>query len=135
MEEKEEDLIIDSSQKSKDQFDEKDLKLFWNQYLQNLKNKQPILYNVLNTTSCQLKENFTIFFQFPSHSAYEEFESLRENFFQKLKKQLNNYSIIFNYEIKETQKNIFLSNKDKYEKMLKNNPLLEKLKNDFKLDI
>ncbi|PQL91146.1 hypothetical protein C4S77_08680 [Apibacter adventoris] len=135
MEEKEEDLIIDSSQKSRDQFEEKDLKLFWNQYLQNLKNKQPILYNVLNTTSCQLKENFTIFFQFPSHSSYEEFESLRENFFQKLKKQLNNYSIIFNYEIKETQKNIFLSNKDKYEKMLKNNPLLEKLKNDFKLDI
>lgn len=135
MEEKEEDLIIDTSQKSKDQFEEQDLKLFWNQYLQNLKNKQPVLYNVLNTTSCQLKENFTIFFQFPSHSAYEEFESLRENFFQKLKKQLNNYSIIFNYEIKEMQKNIFLSNKDKYEKMLKNNPLLEKLKNDFKLDI
>lgn len=126
---------MDSLQRSRDEFKEEDVTLFWNQYLQNIKNKQPVLYNVLNTTSCHLKDNFTVFFQFPSHSAYEEFENLRENFFQKLKKQVNNYSVVFNYEIRETQKSILLSSKDKYEKMLKTNLLLEKLKNDFKLDI
>ncbi|MDR2122313.1 MAG: hypothetical protein LBP34_04225 [Flavobacteriaceae bacterium] len=126
---------LDSSEKSKDEFTEKEVKKFWDRYLENLKNLQPVLYNVLNTTICLVKENYTIFFEFPSNSAYDEFESLREDIFQKLKKYLNNYSIVFDYKIKETQKNILLSPKDKYEKMVKVNPILEKLKNDFRLDI
>ncbi|MDR1877469.1 MAG: hypothetical protein LBQ84_07580 [Flavobacteriaceae bacterium] len=126
---------MDSSEKDKDEFTEEKVKDFWNQYLEGLKGQQPVLYNVLNTTTCLVKENFTIFFEFPSNSAYDEFENLRENIFRKLKKYLNNYSIAFDYEIKETQKTLLLSPKDKYEKMLKINPLLEKLRNDFKLDI
>jgi DNA polymerase III alpha subunit (gram-positive type) len=133
--EKEEITGLDSSEKDKDEFTEEEVKRFWNQYLEELKSLQPVLFNVLNTTTCLVRENYTIFFEFPSNSAYDEFENLREDIFQKLKKHVNNYSISFEYEIKETQRAILLSSKDKFEKMVKVNPLLEKLRNDFRLDI
>ncbi len=101
----------------------------------NLREKQPVLYNVLNTTTCGVRENHILFFEFPSNSAYDEFEHLREDIFRKLKKHLNNYSIGFEYEIKETERPVLLSDREKYERMVKINPLLEKLKNDFRLDI
>ncbi|MGM5631948.1 hypothetical protein O2K51_13705 [Apibacter raozihei] len=126
---------LDSSEKDKDDFKEQDVKSFWINYLENLKGKQPVLYNVLNTTACKVVNNQVIFFEFPSNSAYDEFETLRENIFQNLKKHLNNYSIEFDYKIKETSKTILLTSKDKFEKMVKINPLLEKLRNDFRLEI
>ena len=124
---------LDFSERDKDDFTEDQVKSFWNTYLETLKN-QPVLYSVLNTTQCSVKPNHTIFFEFPSNSAYDEFEHLREDIFQKLKKEVNNYSINFKYQIKETQRTILLTDKDKYEKMVKENPLLEKLRNDFRLD-
>lgn len=124
---------LDISKKDKDDLTEDQVNSFWKAYLETLKN-QPVLYSVLNTTQCTVKPNHTIFFEFPSNSAYDEFENLREDIFQKLKKEANNYSINFKYQIKETERTILLTDKDKYEKMVKENPLLKKLRNDFRLD-
>lgn len=124
---------LDFTEKDKDDFTEEQVNNFWNGYLEALK-KQPVLHSILNTTQCTVEPNHTIFFKFPSNSAYDEFENLREDIFQKLKKAVNNYSINFKYEIKETTRTILLTDKDKYEKMVKENPLLKKLKNDFQLD-
>jgi len=124
---------LDSSEKDKDDFTIDQVKIFWNKYLETLKN-QPVVYSILNTTQCTVKPDHIVFFEFPSNSAYDEFENLREDIFQKLKKEVNNYSINFKYKIKETQRTILLTDKDKYNKMVKINPLLERLKNDFRLD-
>ncbi|TWP28805.1 hypothetical protein ETU08_05125 [Apibacter muscae] len=127
-------LSLDTTQKPKDEFNEEQVILFWNDYLEKLKLEEPILFNALNSAKCNLKDKYLISFEFPSNSSYEEFETLREDFFQKLKYKLNNFSIEFTYQIKQSTVNISLSEKDKYQKMLKENPWLEKLRNDFRLD-
>jgi DNA polymerase-3 subunit gamma/tau len=134
-EEKKEETISIPKNQQNEAFSEEKAVNFWENYLDELKGKNAILYNALSTAACSVKDKSVIFFKFPSHSIYEEFESQREDFFQRLKLYLKNYSISFDYEIQATDKNVLLTSKEIYEKMVEINPLLKKLRNDFRLDI
>jgi len=134
-EEKKEETVSAVQNQQNEPFTEEKVIEFWENYLNELKDQNAVLYTALNTAECSVKDKSVIFFKFPSHSIYEEFESLREVFFQRLKTFLKNYFISFDYQIQTTDKAILLTPKDIYEKMLEINPLLEKLKNDFRLDI
>lgn len=133
-----EEIVVESLEKElpNNSFTEIQLLEQWKLFLEELKNRnQEILYNVLNTVNCLLKDTQTIHLQFPSHSVYQEFEQYRPLLLERIKSQLNNYHINYSYEIKADNTHYTHSAKDIYNKLREINPLIDKFNQYFNLDL
>lgn len=77
-----------------------------------------------------------IYLELPNHSMKADMESALPGLFQFLYKKLNNYSIALDIHVnEEASKKYAFTPQDKYEKLREKNPLIDKLRSDFDLDI
>jgi len=74
--------------------------------------------------------------ELPNQSMKVDLESALPGLFQFMYKKLNNYSIELEILVnEEVSKKYAFTPQDKYEKLREKNPLIDKLRSDFDLDI
>ena len=127
---KEEDLPSDS-------FDEEQMLVFWNTYVEMLENKGKYnLAAILKIDTPKLAENYTIKLEFPNSTNKIEVERQQFDILQFLRKSLSNYEISLDISVNETlEKKYAYTPKDKYKKLIEKNPALDTLKQTFNLDL
>jgi len=122
----------------KDAFDEKQLKKFWSEFLNQLKIEKRIpTYNALETTEPKKINDQLIQFELGSSSSEVEFEESRDRIVNGLKTYINNHSIKVETFISESAARInhIKSTKEIATEMAERNPNLWKLLNDFGLSL
>jgi DNA polymerase-3 subunit gamma/tau len=118
-------------------FNEDQLKEAWKKYyfkLQELGEKN--MASILLAGQPALKPNFEISVTLPNKLMKNQLERGRPAILKFLREKLNNYGIAITVNVSETvEKKFAYTPQEKYEKLKEKNPLLEKLKNTFGLDI
>lgn len=118
-------------------FNEEQLKSVWKKYyfkLQELGEKN--IASILITDTPKLNPNFQIVLTLPNDLMKSQLERGKPKLLSFLREHLNNYGISMTIEVNEViEKKKAYTTIDKYNKLKEKNPLLEKLKNTFGLDI
>ncbi|MGC9331712.1 MAG: hypothetical protein ACP5DZ_07540 [Bacteroidales bacterium] len=120
-----------------DDFDQDKLIKAWLAFAEKHKQK-PRLYQNLKRYMPVLKDNYTIEVGMPSESMKNVFISIKSEILNDLQQQLNNTGI--DLKVKTTKINPGTSSipytaEEKYNAMVKNNPAIEKLRNDLDMSI
>lgn len=121
----------------KTNFTEKELQLFWKEYT-NLLNKkgERSMASIVGTDSPKLGENFKISFTVPNKIMQEQFKKGRPKLLNFLREKLDNYGIDIETVLNETvEKKFAYTPQEKFNKLKEKNPLLEKLRQTFELDL
>ncbi len=118
-------------------FNEEQLTDAWNKYyfkLQELGEKN--MASILLAGQPKLGQNFEIIVTLPNKLMKSQLGKGRPALLKFLREKLNNYGIAINIVVSETvEKKFAYTPHEKYQKLKEKNPLLEKLKNTFGLDI
>ncbi|MDD3458052.1 MAG: hypothetical protein PHO74_01045 [Weeksellaceae bacterium] len=119
-----------------EEFNEEELKSLWERFLEDLKSENKIpTYNALYNGKIGLKEDFQVMIEFISSSIVHEFENHKERLVSFLRRELNNYSLDITVTISESESENFIkSNSEIFKDMVKQNPIVLKLKNELGLD-
>ena len=135
-EQKKVNTIVDPKNLPKDSFTEDDVKQAWITYGQQQDKKgQRIIGSMFAMNLPELKEG-KIHITLPNRSMKVDLENALPGFFQFLYKKLNNYSVeIIIHVNEEISKRYAFTPQEKYEKLLEINPLLDRLRSEFGLDI
>lgn len=86
----------------------------------------------------QLNGAFAVHFQITNKIQKESLERIKSDLLKHIRKELNNWSITFSYEInedKDENKENLYSSKDRFKKMTEKNASLLKMQKLFNLDI
>ena len=121
----------------KDTFTEKQLQQFWKEYV-NLLNKkgERSMASIVGTDLPKLQEGFKISFTVPNKLMQDQFKKGRPKLLKFLREKLNNYGIDIITILNETvEKKFAYTPQEKYSKLKEKNPLLEKLRQTFELDL
>lgn len=90
----------------------------------------------LGVSKPELLENFVIKLPLPSKLIEEHFKEGRPKFLKYLRETLNNYGLSVKIEIDKTiEKKKAYGNLAKYKLLAEKNPLLERLRQTFDLDL
>ena len=121
----------------KDVFTEKELLKVWKEYHQQMiKKGENNMATALGVSSPKLLDNFVIQLPLPSKLIEEHFKEGRPKFLKHLRESLNNYGISVKIEIDKTiEKKKAYGNVAKYKLLVEKNPLLERLRQSFDLDL
>ncbi len=121
----------------KDTFTKEELISFWKEYQQNLLQKgKKSMASILIADTPKLLKNFVIQFTLPNNLMGEQLQRGRTDLLGFLREKLNNYQISLDIKINETvEKKFAYTPQEKFDKLKKKNPLLEKLKQTFQLDL
>ncbi|CAL2062981.1 hypothetical protein T190820D02B_50056 [Tenacibaculum sp. 190524A05c] len=118
-------------------FNEEQLKEGWKKYyfkLQEIGEKN--MASILLAGQPSLKPNFEVLVTLPNKLMKSQLEKGRPALLRFLRERLNNYGIAITIDVNETvEKKFAYTPQEKYNKLKEKNPLLEKLKNTFGLDI
>ncbi len=118
-------------------FNEEQLTEAWKKYyfkLQELGEKN--MASILLAGQPKLGQNFEIIVTLPNKLMKSQLGKGRPALLKFLREKLNNYGIAINIIVSETvEKKFAYTPHEKYQKLKEKNPLLEKLKNTFGLDI
>lgn len=118
-------------------FTHEELKDAWKKYyfkLQELGERS--IAAILASGEPQLDTSFTIIFSLPNDLMKAQLERGKSKLTRFLREKLNNYGIQIKVVVNETvEKKFAYTPQEKYEKLKGINPLLEKLKNTFGLDL
>lgn len=121
----------------KDKFTEEEMVDAWNEYVEIIdENGKKILSSALHTDVPKLKDKNTIWIELPNDTMKKEVERDQYLLIQHLKEKLNNYEIDLYITVNEAaeQKYAFTP-QEKYEKLKEKNPLIDKLRKEFDLDL
>lgn len=134
--EEEKPVLENLEDKPKDDFKKEKLIKHWNEFLEKLQGENQIpAYNALHTGKIDLKENFSIEFEFSSASLANELELQKDDLMRFLREKLNNYSIDFQVKIVQDDSIKYVKSKsDIFNEMAEKNPILLKMKKDWGLD-
>ncbi len=120
-----------------DEFSIEQLLAIWEELLKDLvaQEKSFIVGAIRNTEILKTKP-LEVSMLFHSNAAKAEFDKIKLEWIQKVKKSLNNYKIEFNLKVQVTDKNkpVIITPEDKFKAMAERNPLLNRLKEEFGLD-
>ncbi|TYP99250.1 DNA polymerase-3 subunit gamma/tau [Tenacibaculum adriaticum] len=118
-------------------FTENQLKEVWKKYYFKLNQLgENSLASILNSATINLKSNFIVELTVVSELLEKQINTGKPKLLKFLREKLNNYGITIAIKIDETTEKEFVYHpSDKFKKMCEKNPLLEKLKNTFQLDI
>ncbi|MBS9774465.1 MAG: DNA polymerase III subunit gamma/tau [Tenacibaculum sp.] len=118
-------------------FNEEQLKELWKKYYFKLqKSGEKNIASILAVKAPILNPNFEILLTLPNELMKSQLERNKLNLLKFLREKLNNYSISLTINVNETiEKEFVYHTSDKFKKMCEKNPLLEKLKNTFSLEI
>jgi len=108
----------------------------WDEYIKRLqKNGQKILASILATDTPTLN-NKILKITLPNSTMKVELERAKGPVIKFLRKRLSNSYVDIEIEVNETMaKKYVFTGRDKFEKMVEKNPMLEKLRTTFDLDI
>ncbi|TXD59115.1 DNA polymerase III subunit gamma/tau [Polaribacter sp. IC066] len=121
----------------KDVFTEKQLQDLWKAYVALLqKNGERSMASIVATDVPRLAADFNVSFTVPNKLMEEQFKRGRPKLLNFLRDQLNNYGISILVKLNETvEKKFAYTPLEKFNKMKEMNPLLEKLRQTFELDM
>ncbi len=119
-----------------EKFNETQLHAAWDEYIHRLKNKgEKILASIMETDMPTVHEN-TISIVLPADTMKKDLERGQNPLMAFLKKKLNNTLITLDIQVNETTaKKFAFTNIEKYNKLKEKNPLIEKLRTTFDLDL
>ena len=138
--EKEKDIADEKSNIEEEYNQQKNITLkeiieIWKEYTNKQENKgRYIMASILRISQPEFKDN-TIIYSVPNNSTATEVENEKQQLILFIRRKLNskiNFSLKIN---KSIDKKVAYTNKEKYELLKKKNPLIEDLKNQFKLSI
>lgn len=117
-------------------FTEKQMQEMWGIYSSKMeKEGKLILVSHLAMTPPKLKGE-TIFLSFPNNTIKIEVEKEKQHLLDFLRKNLQNFNIDLTIEVNEIEeKKYAYTPREKYEKLKEKNPLIEKLRQEFDLNI
>ena len=121
----------------KDAFTEKKLQELWKSYVELLNKKgERSIASIIGTDIPTLGEGFQISFTVPNKLMQDQFKKGRPKLMNFLREKLNNYGIAIVVLLNEAVEKEFAYTPDeKYKKLKEKNPLLEKLRQAFELDL
>jgi len=121
----------------KDIFTEKELQLFWVEYITLLQKKgENSMASIVATDVPKLEENFKISFTVPNKLMEDQFKKGRSKLLNFLREKANNYGITIFVKLNESvEKKFAYTPLEKFNKLKEQNPLLEKLRQTFELDM
>ncbi len=118
-------------------FTQEELKESWKKYsfkLQELSERS--IAAILTSSEPQLEKAFKIIFSLPNDLMKTQLERVKPKLVGYLREKLNNYGIQIEIVVNETvEKKFAYTPQEKYEKLKEKNPLIEKLKITFGLDL
>lgn len=126
---KEEDLPVNN-------FTEEEMLKYWNKYTNKVEKDGK--FNLLShlTMGTPKLEGAIIHLEFPNHTIKTEVERAKYDLLGYLREKLQNYEIDLDITVNETtEKRYVYSTREKFEKMKEMNPALERLRQEFDLDI
>ncbi|SHM72758.1 DNA polymerase III subunit gamma/tau [Polaribacter sp. KT 15] len=121
----------------KDFFTEQKLQETWKEYAQNLHKKgERSMASIVGTDIPKLEKGYKISFSVPNKLMKDQFLKGRPKLLNFLRESLNNYGIDINVILNETtEKKFAYTPQEKYIKLKEKNPLLDKLRQTFELDL
>ncbi|MDG1451348.1 MAG: DNA polymerase III subunit gamma/tau, partial [Polaribacter sp.] len=121
----------------KEVFTEKTLQKYWEEYTDLLNKKgQKSMASIVGTALPILEDGFKILFTVPNKLMEDQFKKGKPKLLKFLREKLNNYGIEILLTLNETvEKKFAYTPQEKYLKMKGMNPLLEKLRQTFELDM
>ncbi|NQY06874.1 MAG: DNA polymerase III subunit gamma/tau [Flavobacteriaceae bacterium] len=132
----EEKSKIDQLNLPKEEFSKEDFENYWHKYIDKLNKKGgKIIASILEVDKPKL-EGTKIHLEFPNETMKVELDRAKGSLLEYLRKKLRNYSIDLSITInEEAEKKYAYSTREKYEKLKEINPLIDKLRIEFGLDI
>jgi len=121
----------------KEVFTEKTLQKHWEEYTELLNKKgQKSMASIVGTALPILEDGFKILFTVPNKLMEDQFRKGKPKLLKFLREKLNNYGIEIILTLNETvEKRFAYTPQEKYLKMKGMNPMLEKLRQTFELDM
>lgn len=121
----------------RDMFTEKILQNHWQDYVSILQKKgENSMASIIATDTPKLKDNFNIDFSVPNKLMKDQFLKGQPKLLKYLREQLNNYGIAIHLILNEKKEKKFAyTPQEKFNKLKEKNPLLEKLRQTFELDL
>lgn len=121
----------------KDDFTQEKLEEVWNSYHKKLiKKGKKSIAAIIAADKPELKSEFEIRFTLPNKLMEDQFKQGKPKLLKHLRESLNNYGIQLNVILNETvEKKFAYTPQEKYNKLKEKNPMIEKLKDSFQLDL
>ncbi|MCL7762698.1 DNA polymerase III subunit gamma/tau [Polaribacter sp. Z014] len=121
----------------KDFFTQEALQNLWKEYVALLiKKGERSMASIVGTDTPQLGKNYKISFSVPNKLMEDQFRKGRPNLLNFLRERLNNYGIDILVNLNEAvEKKFAYTPQEKYKKMREINPLIDKLRQTFELDM
>ena len=121
----------------KDSFSVKDLQKTWSDYQKiQTKKGEKNMASILAASVPELSEDFKVHFILPNKLMEDQLKIGKPKLLKFLRTSLNNFSITVDITVSETiEKKFAYTPQEKYNKLKEKNPLLEKLKDTFQLDL
>jgi DNA polymerase-3 subunit gamma/tau len=121
----------------KDAFSENELQLFWEEYVNLLRDKgENSMASIIATDVPKLEENFCVSFTVPNKLMEDQFKKGRPKLLNFLREKANNYGITIHVKLNESvEKKFAYTPLEKFNKLKEKNSLLEKLRQTFELDM
>jgi DNA polymerase-3 subunit gamma/tau len=118
-------------------FTEECLQELWKSYVVLLNTKgERSMASIIGTDIPKLEANFKISFTVPNKLMQDQFKKGRPKLMNFLREKLNNYGIAIDVNLNEAvEKKFAYTPEEKYNKLKEKNPLLEKLRQTFELDL
>ncbi len=118
-------------------FTQEQLEASWKKYFFKLQEEgEKSIAAVIASNTPLLGANFEIQFSLPSDFMKTQLEKGKPKLLRFLREQFNNYGLQIKVVVNETvEKKFAYTPNEKYEKLKEKNPLIEKLKNTFGLDL
>jgi DNA polymerase-3 subunit gamma/tau len=118
-------------------FTEERLQELWKSYVVLLNTKgERSMASIIGTDIPKLEANFKISFTVPNKLMQDQFKKGRPKLMNFLREKLNNFGIAIDVNLNEAvEKKFAYTPEEKYNKLKEKNPLLEKLRQTFELDL
>ena len=129
--------VIDEANLPEDPFDEPTMQKHWDDYVKKIDNEgKKILGSALGSDTPRLKGKNTIWIELANDTLKKEVERDQYPLMEYLKEHLNNYHIELYITInEEVAKQYAFTPLEKYEKLREKNPLIDRLRMEFDLDV
>ncbi len=135
-EENKEEKVIDPQNLPKEDFTEEQMQAGWIEYGKMQDKKGERIIGSMFAMNIPTLDKTTICLELPNQSMKLDLEAAQSGLLQFLYKKLSNYSIDLKITVnEEASKKYAFTPQDKYEKLREKNPLIDKLRADFDLDL
>ncbi|MDY8135776.1 DNA polymerase III subunit gamma/tau [Aquimarina sp. 2201CG5-10] len=135
-EEKKVDNVVDPKNLPMEEFTESEMQAAWVEYGKMQDKKGERILGSMFAMNIPVMENGKIHLELPNQSMKADLESALSGLFQFMYKKLSNYSVELEIKVnEEASKKYAFTPQDKYEKLREKNPLIDKLRSSFDLDI